>query len=99
MYSKKNKLASFLSTRLKNKSTARAALFVFGNEILFLYVPLEISPPFRRFSALCVQSAAFLEIQIFAQIKRCQSALSGKGPEMNLYHVIFTANIEKIQKL
>ena len=32
-------------------------------------------------------------------IDRCQSAFSGKGAEMNLCHVIFTANIEKYQKI
>ena len=41
---------------------------------------------FRRFLALCAQRAAFLEIRILVQIKRCQSTFWGEGPEMNLSH-------------
>ena len=40
-----------------------------------------------------------LENRILVQIKRCQSAFSGKGAEVNLCHIIFTANIEKHQKI
>ena len=47
---------------------------------------------FRRFSR-------FFEIRILLQIKRCQSALSGKGPEMNPYHTVFKIKIEKYQKM
>ena len=40
---------------------------------------------FSPFSALCVQSAAFLEIRILVQIKRCQTVVLGKEVEVNLY--------------
>ena len=57
------------------------------------------NPRFSRVFFVFRRFPHFFEIRILVQIKRWQSAFSGKGAEVNLPHVIFTANIEKHQKI
>ena len=49
----------------------------------------------RRFSALCAQSAAFLEIRILAKIKRCQSTFLAKRAEENLFCIFCRCQMPK----